>query len=147
MDFIYNYINHFNFNNNNPIFSRFWICLDFCFKNYYRSFSWCYFSCINRLLEVYVPYLKPSSVISFKKSYFFLWSVWGPPLERSQLIAIYVAGNSVGTCLIFPLGGILADSEWGWRSIFYVTGGCGVLWSIFWVFLAFDSPSKHPRYT
>ena len=35
------------------------------------------------------------------------WSVWGPPLERSRLIAIYVAGNSVGTCLILPLGGLL----------------------------------------
>lgn len=73
------------------------------------------------------------------------WTLWGPPLERSQLISIYVAGNSVGTCLIFPLGGLLAGSSWGWPSIFYFTGGSGILWCVLWFFLAYDSPAKHPR--
>ncbi len=73
------------------------------------------------------------------------WSVWGPPLERSKLIAIYVAGNSVGTTLIFPLGGFIAGSSLGWRSIFYFTGGSGIIWCILWFFLAYDSPAKHPR--
>ena len=65
----------------------------------------------------------------------------------SFIAAIYIAGNSVGTCLIFPLGGFLAASDWGWRSIFYVTGGCGVAWSVLWLFFAFDTPAKHPRYS
>lgn len=73
------------------------------------------------------------------------WGIWGPPLERSNLIAIYVAGNSVGTCLIFPLGGLLAGSQWGWRSIFYTTGISGIIWCFAWLFFAYDSPSKHPR--
>ena len=73
-------------------------------------------------------------------------SVWGPPLERSNLIAIYVAGNSVGTCLIFPIGGIIAGSSLGWRAIFYFTGGSGIIWCILWLFLVYDSPAKHPRY-
>ena len=73
------------------------------------------------------------------------WSVWGPPLERSNLIAIYIAGNSVGTCLIFPLGGMIAGSDLGWRAIFYFTGGAGIIWCMFWLFLVYDSPAKHPR--
>ena len=73
------------------------------------------------------------------------WSVWAPPMETSNLIAIYTAGNSVGTCLIFPLGGLLAGSSLGWQSIFYFTGGSGILWCICWAFLVYDSPSQHPR--
>ena len=73
------------------------------------------------------------------------WSVWGPPLETSNLISIYTAGNSVGTCLIFPLGGLLAGSALGWPSIFYFTGGSGIVWCILWAFLVYDSPSQHPR--
>ncbi len=72
------------------------------------------------------------------------WSAWAPPLERSNLVSIYVNGNSVGTCLIFPIGGLLAGSL-GWESVFYFTGGCGVLWSIAWYFLVFDTPAQHPR--
>ena len=72
-------------------------------------------------------------------------SLWGPPMERSQLISIYFSGNSLGTCLIYPLGGFLGGSDWGWRSIFYVTGGCGIVWCLLWLFMAFESPSTHPR--
>ena len=76
---------------------------------------------------------------------FFSRSLWGPPMERSQLISIYFSGNSLGTCLIYPLGGFLGGSDWGWRSIFYVTGGCGIVWCLLWLFMAFESPSTHPR--
>ena len=58
-----------------------------------------------------------------------------------------MAGNSVGTCLILPLGGLLAGSAWGWRSIFYLTGASGLIWCILWLFLVYDSPKKHPRIT
>ncbi len=72
------------------------------------------------------------------------WSVWAPPLERSKLVAIYVAGSSVGTCLLFPIGGLLAGTL-GWESVFYATGAAGVLWTLAWYFLVFDSPATHPR--
>ena len=78
---------------------------------------------------------------------FFSSTVWVHYTFSSFIAAIYIAGNSVGTCLIFPLGGFLAASDWGWRSIFYVTGGCGVAWSVLWLFFAFDTPAKHPRYS
>lgn len=35
--------------------------------------------------------------------------------------------------------------ELGWESVFYVTGAIGVLWSVMWFVLIYDSPAKHPR--
>ena len=32
-----------------------------------------------------------------------------------------------------------------WESVFYVFGASGVVWFIFWVFLAYDTPLTHPR--
>ena len=54
-----------------------------------------------------------------------------------------LTGASVGTVVIFPLSGFLA-SAYGWRSIFYVTGACSVLWCLFWFVLVFDTPATHP---
>jgi MFS family permease len=42
------------------------------------------------------------------------------------------------------VSGILADDV-SWESVFYFFGLLGVLWFIFWAFLCFDSPAKHPR--
>lgn len=33
----------------------------------------------------------------------------------------------------------------GWESVFYVTGVIGIIWSVTWFLLVFDSPSQHPR--
>ncbi|PSN29031.1 Vesicular glutamate transporter 3 [Blattella germanica] len=33
----------------------------------------------------------------------------------------------------------------GWESVFYVTGVVGLLWSIVWFLVVFDSPAQHPR--
>lgn len=93
------------------------------------------------------------------------WTHWAPPVERSRLVAFHVSGASFGTIIIFPLGGLLADN-FGWESIFYVTGACryrhrlkfqpvmqasdfgctfSLFWCFLWFFLVFDSPAEHPR--
>ena len=54
------------------------------------------------------------------------------------------SGASVGTFLIFTLAGYLADTL-GWEAVFYVTGGCTVVWVIAWFYLAYDTPASHPR--
>lgn len=33
----------------------------------------------------------------------------------------------------------------GWESVFYVTGAVGLVWSVAWFRLVFDSPAEHPR--
>ena len=40
--------------------------------------------------------------------------------------------------------GLLA-SEFGWRSTFYVFGSLCILWSFFYMFLCYNTPSQHPR--
>lgn len=64
-------------------------------------------------------------------------------MERSRLVSIYVTGCSVGTCILFPLGGLII-SQFGWPVLFYFTGGVSFVWSIMWFALAYDSPQKHP---
>ena len=69
--------------------------------------------------------------------------IWAPPLERSKLISIYVMGCSVGTCILFPISGLLIEA-FDWPSVFYFTGVVGCLWCLFWSFLVYDSPESHP---
>ena len=50
----------------------------------------------------------------------------------------------MGTVISMTLSGVLADVG-GWPLIFYVFGGVSVAFMLPWLFLAYDSPSKHPR--
>ncbi|XP_046990674.1 sialin-like isoform X1 [Schistocerca americana] len=67
---------------------------------------------------------------------------WIPPNERSKFVTAYM-GSSVGTALTFPLCGLLI-SWFGWPSVFYTTGGIGILWFIIWWLVVYDSPAEHP---
>merc|ERR1712088_1200332 len=42
-----------------------------------------------------------------------------------------------------PISGFLADQV-GWYAPYYFYGCCGVTWYMFWLWLAFEKPSKHP---
>lgn len=68
---------------------------------------------------------------------------WIPPMERSKFIANMMA-SSLGAAITMPLCGFLID-QFGWASVFYVTGAVGLVWSICWFLLIFDSPATHPR--
>ncbi len=69
---------------------------------------------------------------------------WAPPLERSKMVSLYCTGCSVGTCLLFPIAGVLIDT-FGWESVFYFTGTFELGWCLAWYIWAFDSPRVHPR--
>ncbi|XP_043479113.1 sialin-like [Leptopilina heterotoma] len=68
---------------------------------------------------------------------------WIPPVERSRFMSSF-QGFSIGIGLTYPLCGFLI-AHFGWRTVFYTTGTIGVIWCIFWFFLAFDTPASHPR--
>ncbi|XP_015108553.1 sialin [Diachasma alloeum] len=72
-------------------------------------------------------------------------SHWIPPLERSKFVSNMMA-SSLGAAITMPICGYLIASI-GWESVFYVTGGIGLVWSIAWFMLVFDSPAQHPRIT
>ncbi|KAL6439583.1 hypothetical protein ACFW04_003993 [Cataglyphis niger] len=68
---------------------------------------------------------------------------WIPPTERSKFVSNMMA-SSLGAAITMPICGFLIDSL-GWESVFYVTGVIGIIWSVAWFLLVFDSPSQHPR--
>ncbi|XP_046549689.1 sialin-like [Haliotis rubra] len=74
------------------------------------------------------------------------WIHWAPKSEISTLQGIAFAGIEVGIALVFPLSGILCRSgiDGGWPSVFYVTGGLGLAWSLAWLFLSRDNPRDQP---
>ncbi|XP_066992481.2 sialin [Anabrus simplex] len=68
---------------------------------------------------------------------------WIPPMERSKFIANMMA-SSLGAAITMPVCGFLIASL-GWESVFYVTGVVGLVWSVAWFLLVFDTPAQHPR--
>ncbi|XP_076756009.1 putative inorganic phosphate cotransporter [Xylocopa sonorina] len=68
---------------------------------------------------------------------------WIPPTERSKFVSNMMA-SSLGAAVTMPLSGFLIASL-GWESVFYVTGTIGLVWSLAWFLLVFDSPAQHPR--
>ncbi|XP_012272716.1 putative inorganic phosphate cotransporter [Orussus abietinus] len=73
-----------------------------------------------------------------------LLSKWVPQEERGRLSAFLYSGGWIGNVISLLSSGVLAASDYGWPSCFYVWGGLTVLWSIVWCFLGKDSPADHP---
>ena len=71
------------------------------------------------------------------------WGVWSPKEEASQLLMTIFVGATVGVTTVTSLGGVIVE-QYGWPSIFYCSGGLTLIWAVFWYFLVFDSPLKHP---
>lgn len=70
-------------------------------------------------------------------------AVWIAPMDRSKFMSNMMA-SSLGAAITMPICGFLI-SYLGWASVFYVTGVAGLMWSICWFVLIFDSPATHPR--
>jgi len=67
---------------------------------------------------------------------------WFPAKERGLAGGVYNIGASVGSMLAPPLvaWAILA---YNWRVAFFITGGLGLIWAVFWLLL-YQSPDRHP---
>ncbi|XP_033199011.1 vesicular glutamate transporter [Bombus vancouverensis nearcticus] len=72
-----------------------------------------------------------------------IWKYWAPPLERSRLATLAFCGSYAAMVIGMPLSGLLT-STFGWAASFYFYGICGLIWYCFWLWLAFEKPSKHP---
>ena len=69
---------------------------------------------------------------------------WIPLTERSKLITFINAGAQFGTIVSLPVSGLIA-AKLDWETVFYFFGSLGFVWFLFWLFLVFDSPIRHPR--
>ena len=67
---------------------------------------------------------------------------WSPPLERSRLSTYVYSGATIGTVISMSVTGEICE-RLGWESVFYIFGGMGIIWFIFWSFLAYEDPSRY----
>ena len=57
------------------------------------------------------------------------------------MASLQYAGTYVGMVIAMSTCGILAE-HLGWESVFYVFGGIGCIWYVFWVWIVRESPEK-----
>jgi ACS family hexuronate transporter-like MFS transporter len=68
---------------------------------------------------------------------------WFPARERSTAMGMINAGTAVGAVAAPPMiAAIIGYADWRW--VFFVTGGIGLLWSVWWL-RDYHAPSQHPR--
>src|SRR5262249_45639743 len=65
---------------------------------------------------------------------------WFPLEERTRATVVNVAGIHVGTLVAMPLSAWIA-ATWGWRTIFYVYAGIGLVWVMLWAAWAPREPA------
>ncbi len=58
-------------------------------------------------------------------------SEWIPAHERSTAMGIINAGTAIGSVLAPPLIGLVL-LHGGWRAVFFMAGGIGLLWTMWW---------------
>ncbi|MEM1144801.1 MAG: MFS transporter [Pseudomonadota bacterium] len=65
-------------------------------------------------------------------------TVWFPPEERATAIGIYTSGQFIGLALLMPALNYL-QAVFGWRGLFLVSGGIGLVWAAVW-YLTYRDP-------
>lgn len=68
-------------------------------------------------------------------------TAWFPDNERASAIAVYTSGQFIGLAFLTPA---LVSLQYytGWRGLFLITGGIGIVWGVVWYFLYRD-PGNH----
>jgi len=70
-----------------------------------------------------------------------LVSRWFPTRERGLATGSYTAGEYVGLAIAAPLLAWMATT-YGWHSVFYLTGGLGLAFSVVWLAGIRNSPQS-----
>lgn len=68
-------------------------------------------------------------------------TLWFPARERGFATSVYVMGQYIGTPLFTGLL-LWISAAYGWRMVFYVTGGVGILFSLVW-YRVYRDPHRH----
>ena len=65
-------------------------------------------------------------------------TTWFPENERATAIGFYTSGQFVGLAFLTPAL-VYLQAQFGWRSLFLLVGGAGVLWAAVW-YAAYRGP-------
>ena len=68
---------------------------------------------------------------------------WFPKKERALATGLFNAGTSIGVVLSLLLVPIILQFA-GWKEVFWITGGLGFIWLIFW-WIYYEIPEKQKR--
>ena len=71
------------------------------------------------------------------------FATWFPAPERGNAHGVIFMGTRLGGALAPPLV-VLLMTWMGWRQTFFVFGGLGVFWCVFWWRWFSDDPATHP---
>nr|CAD7569074.1 unnamed protein product [Timema californicum] len=71
-----------------------------------------------------------------------LFSKWFPPEEHQRTSGIMYSCMYLSNIISMSVSGVLSGISWD--LVFYVYGGCAILWSIPWLFFIYNSPEEHP---
>ena len=69
-------------------------------------------------------------------------AAWFPGNERGTASAFFNSGQYFATVIFAPLMGWIAH-DYGWRHVFYVMGGLGIVMGIAWIKTIYE-PKEHP---
>jgi MFS transporter, ACS family, solute carrier family 17 (sodium-dependent inorganic phosphate cotransporter), other len=64
---------------------------------------------------------------------------WFPPTEYSRIAGLSWSGGYGGPILAFPVASLILR-VWGWRAIFYLFAGLGLVWLLLWHYAVYDRP-------
>lgn len=65
---------------------------------------------------------------------------WFPEQERAGAIGFYTSGQYIGLAFLTPLLA-LTQRDFGWRSVFFLTGAIGLVWATLW-YLIYRDPKE-----
>ncbi|HSP51072.1 MAG TPA: MFS transporter [Pseudolabrys sp.] len=68
--------------------------------------------------------------------------LWYPPQERGFVQGITHSASRLGAAIAPPIV-VLITTTLGWRSVFYICGAVGIVWSIWWYLAYRDLPEEH----
>lgn len=77
-------------------------------------------------------------------SLYCIWNKWLPPLERGRMVIQANSGSYTGTVFSMMFYAYL-QSVAGWRSIFWFSGGLGLLWYAIWLLIISESPETDSK--
>lgn len=60
-------------------------------------------------------------------------SRWVPKDERGILGSLIFGGAQIGNILGNLISGFVMNEDGNWPHVFYIFGGLGIVWFIFWV--------------
>lgn len=72
---------------------------------------------------------------------------WAPKSRRTTMVTIAYSGLDVGTLITMLASNQFSTKQNGWKELFYFSGGCGLIWCLFWQLFGYSSPSTHPFLT